>query len=160
MKKINSVYLILHNIRSVHNVGAIFRTADAISVEKIYLTGYTPSPIDKYGKHRKDLSKTALGSEKTILWEKNKNISSVITSLKKEGFNIVAIEQTPNSLDYKRHKPDKKSAFLLGNEVKGLSAQTLSKVDAVLEISMKGEKESLNVSVACGVVLFRLFDVK
>ena len=91
MKKRNQV-LILHNIRSVYNTGAIFRTADALGISKIYLIGETPTPFDRFGRARKDFAKTALGSEKTMSWEYSKTISPIITKLKKEGFSIFAIE--------------------------------------------------------------------
>lgn len=153
------VILILHNIRSNHNVGSIFRTADAVGITKIFLTGYTPAPLDKFGRIVGEISKTALGAEKNILWEKNKNIKKVIENLKKEGFRIIAIEQAKNSVDYKKIKIKSKSAFILGNEVAGLSKSTLSFCDTIAEIPMRGKKESLNVSVSAGVVLFRILNI-
>ncbi|MGM0482614.1 MAG: TrmH family RNA methyltransferase [Patescibacteria group bacterium] len=155
-KELKKLYLILHNIRSVHNVGSIFRTSDAAGVSKIFLTGYTPRPVDRFNKKRKDLSKVALGAEKTVSWEGYASHSAIIDKLKKEGFDIVALEQSDRSIDYKSYDYRNKTALLVGNEVKGLSSRTLSKVDNIIEIPMKGEKESLNVSVACGVALFRI----
>ncbi len=151
-------FLILDNIRSVYNVGAIFRTADAVGISKIYLCGYTPAPIDRFGRERKDFSKSALGAEKTILWEKREKIKDLLDELKENEVDLVAIEQHDLSLDYKKYSPKKDTAFIFGNEVEGISEEVLKKCDAVLEIPMQGKKESLNVSVSCGVVLFRILD--
>ncbi len=150
--------LILHNIRSVHNTGAIFRTADALGVTKIYLIGETSTPLDRFGRARKDFAKTALGSEKTMQWEYYKTVSPVIAKLKKEGFSILAIEQDKDSIDYKKVKVAGNTACILGSETKGVPKALLKKCDKVVEIPMQGGKESLNVSVAAGIVLFRLFD--
>ncbi|MCU0660144.1 MAG: TrmH family RNA methyltransferase [Candidatus Pacebacteria bacterium] len=154
MKKISAV-LILHDIRSAHNVGAIFRTADAVGITKIYLTGITPLPIDRFGKARKDITKAALGAENTIPWESKKMIQPLITTLQKEGFFVAAIEQSDRSIDYKKYKPSTNVAFVLGNEVSGIAERILSRCDSVLEIPMRGKKESLNVSVAAGIVLYQ-----
>ena len=154
-----SIVLIVHNVRSAHNVGSIFRTAETAGVNEIYLTGYTPTPIDKFGKNRKDLAKTALGAEKTIPWKKFIKVGEAIKKLKKENYFIIAIEQAKNSLDYKKVKPKQKTAFMVGNEVRGLDKKVLSKCDVIAEIPMKGKKESLNVSVATGVTLFRILDI-
>lgn len=151
--------LILQDIRSTQNVGAIFRTADAAGVDKIYLTGYTPTPVDRFGKKRKDIAKSALGAEEFVKWEFKKNLTSLINKLKKEGFQIVAIEQDKKSINYKKVKLQNKNAFILGTEVTGIPKNILKKCDVIAEISMKGKKESLNVSVACGVVLFRILNV-
>lgn len=150
--------LVLDNIRSVHNVGAIFRTADAAGVDKIYLCGYTPTPLDRFGRVRKDLHKAALGAEKTVTWEACHDISIQARELKKEGYIIVALEQDPNSVDYKIFKPKGKVALVLGNEIDGVSREVLELADKIIEIPMKGKKESLNVSVAAGVALFHLAD--
>jgi tRNA G18 (ribose-2'-O)-methylase SpoU len=157
MKAVHRVVM-LHNIRSTHNVGAIFRTADAIGVEKIILTGYTPSPLDRFGNPRKDIAKSALGAEKTILWEAKKTIAPVLKKLKKEGYTIVAIEQSTKANDYKNFQPHEKTVFIFGNEVQGVSPYVLKLCDEILEIPMKGKKESLNVSVAAGIVLYRILD--
>jgi tRNA G18 (ribose-2'-O)-methylase SpoU len=149
------VQLILHNIRSVYNVGSIFRTADAAGIEKIFLTGYTPAPTDRFGRERSDFSKVSLGAEKTVAREQIKNVYGAIKKLKEEGYTIAAIEQAPNStslFDFKA--TDKKLALVLGNEVRGLSKAILAKCDVVLEIPMRGKKESLNVSVAAGIAMF------
>jgi len=156
--KTNKAIIILHNIRSVYNVGAIFRTADAVGISKIYLTGYTPAPLDRFGRGRKDVAKSALGAEKSVPWEHVKSVSTVIKELKKEKFEIIAVEQARSSIDYKKFKGKQKNAFLFGNEVRGVSKPLLKKCDKILEIPMKGNKESLNISVSAGVVLFRVLD--
>ena len=152
-------YLILHNIRSVHNVGAIFRTADAAGISKIYLTGYTPTPVDRFGRARNDFAKTALGAEKTVKWEHIKSVNSLLKILRKEKLKIVAVEQSNKAVDYKRVKIKFPIAFIFGNEVRGLSKSILDKSDTVAQIQMLGKKESLNVSVTVGIFLFRVLNV-
>jgi len=148
--------LILHNIRSVHNVGAIFRTADAAGVSRVYLSGYTPTPLDRFGVVRKDIAKTALGAEKTVLWERAKELTKLLAKLKQEHVMLIAIEQGVGAVDYKKVKAPARSAFIVGNEVRGLSRNILSRCDVIAEIPMTGKKESLNVSVATGIGLFRM----
>jgi len=157
--------LILHDIRSVQNVGAMFRTADAAGINKIYLTGYTPTPLDRFGGKRRDLAKAALGAEEFVPWEE-KNILSLISNLKSKNFQIIAIEQDKNSVDYKKVSAKggpaygcKKLAFIFGTEVTGIPKSILKKCDVIAEIPMKGKKESLNVSVACGIALFRMLSI-
>jgi len=159
MKNKSEISVILHNIRSVYNVGAIFRTAEAAGISKIYLTGYTPTPLDRFERPRKDLAKAALGAEKIIPWQSFKTIGPILNKLKKEKVKIIAIEQSPKSVDYKKIKVSKDTAFIVGNEVKGLSKSILSKCDVVAEIPMKGKKESLNVSVSFGIALFRILNI-
>ena len=144
----------LHNIRSVHNVGSIFRTAEAAGVSKIILSGYTPAPLDRFGRERKDLSKVALGAEKTVVWKQTKTLAVAVKQLKKENYVVAAIEQDKRSTSLFDFKPPKKLALVLGNEVRGLSQQSLKLCDAIVEIPMRGHKESLNVSVAAGIVVF------
>lgn len=151
--------VILHNIRSVENVGAMFRTADAAGINKIYLTGYTPTPLDRFGRKRRDLTKSALGAEEFIPWEQRKNIFPFLAKLQKEKFLIIGIEQAKNSIDYKKVKLQSKNAFIVGAEVIGIPQKVLEKCDIIAEIPMKGKKESLNVSVALGVVLFRILNI-
>ena len=148
--------VILNDIRSVENVGAIFRTSDALGIDKIYITGYTPAPVDRFGRKRTDLAKSALGAEETMLWEQKKSIVALITKLKKEGYLIIAVEQDPASTDYKKIKVKDRTVFIMGNEVEGLPESVLKMSDQVAEIPMQGKKESLNVSVAFGVALFRI----
>lgn len=153
-----TTFLILLNIRSAQNVGSLFRTADAVGISKIYLVGYTPDPVDKFGRARGDVAKAALGAEQTIVWEHVKTIAPLLKKLKKEGIQIIAIEQSKNSVDYKKIKPQKSVAFILGNEVDGIPESVLKQVDIVAEIGMAGKKESLNVSVAGGIALFRILN--
>jgi tRNA G18 (ribose-2'-O)-methylase SpoU len=154
MKK--QAVVILDNIRSKQNVGSIFRTADCAGVSKIYLCGTTPCPKDRFGRDVSEIAKTALGAEKTIEWEYAKNTNAVLKKLKKEKFQIVAIEQSKNSMDYKKVKAQSTVAFVVGYEVEGIKKSTLRLCDFIAEIPMRGEKESLNVSVAFGVAIFRI----
>ena len=158
MTKINKKFkvLILPDIRSAINIGAIFRTADAVGIDKVYLTGFTPRPTDKFGRIQKDIAKSALGAEGWIPWEYVDNLEKLILKLKKEGFEIIAIEQDEKAIDYRKVKIKDKTVIILGGEVLGLSHKILNKCDVIAEIPMYGKKESLNVSVACGVALFQI----
>jgi 23S rRNA (guanosine2251-2'-O)-methyltransferase len=167
--------VVLHDIRSVHNVGSIFRTADAASVEKIYLCGITPSPFDRLKTLRPDFAKVALGAEEYVPWEVSPSTIIVIEQLKKDGYEVLALEQAENSVSYSSVNihADSKIAIVLGAEVEGLSAEILAHATRVIEIPMRGSlardvehpkqngtgKESLNVSVAFGVVAFGLRDI-
>lgn len=151
------ICLALHNIRSCHNVGSIFRTADAVGVKKIFITGVTPAPIDRFGRQRKDISKVALRAEKSVKWEYVKDIENLIADMKKKEFQICALEQDKRSVDYREAKMEKKVLLILGEEVNGVPKEILDKCDQIIEIPMRGEKESLNVSVATGIVLFEIF---
>jgi len=175
--------VVIHNVRSVHNVGSIFRTADAAGAEKIYLCGITPAPYDRLGNLRKDFAKVALGAEKYVSWESVKSTARVINTLKKDGWKIFAVEQSKNSIPYFKLKvsarggsvvdgKSKKSkiTLILGDEVRGLPPRVLKLADKILEIPMRGAmvrdarhpknlghgKESLNVAVAFGIVVFEL----
>ena len=152
------VVILLHNIRSTHNVGSIFRTSDALGITKVYLVGITPTPTDKYGRARKDVAKVALGGEKSVSWEYVKNPQNLIKELKRKRFRIISIEQSRDSVDYKKVKVKFPVLFIVGNEIDGISKEILSLSDIVAEIPMVGKKESLNVSVAFGVALFRILD--
>ena len=151
--RITEAVVVLHDIRSAENVGSIFRTADACGVSAVFLTGYTPLPVDRFGRTSR-VGKSALGAENSVSWEKEE-IKKLITKLKKKGFLIVAVEQAPNSVDYKKIPKAKRIAFIFGNEVGGIPREIMRKADVVAEIAMLGEKESLNVSVAAGMVLSR-----
>ena len=153
--------LIAHNIRSLHNVGAFFRTADAFSarggsasgggVEKIYLTGYTGCPP------RKEIAKTALGSEHRVPWEHREDLDSLLVELKANGMNIVALEIADNSIRVDQLEiPIDQIALIVGSEVEGISQQILEQCDAIVSIPMIGMKKSLNVSVATGIALFAI----
>ena len=158
MKK-REIYILLHNIRSTHNVGSIFRTADALGVTKIYLSGYTPTPTDRFGRQRKDVAKVSLGAEQYLSWEYVSVPEKIIKDLKKKKFQIVGLEQGKDSIDYKKAKIRFPVLFIVGNEVEGIDRKILSLCDVVAEIPMKGKKESLNVSVAFGVALFRMLGI-
>lgn len=156
MEKKKENIIILHNIRSVQNVGAMFRTADAAGVDKIYLTGYTPAPLDRFGRKRTDLAKSALGAEEYVAWEQKESLSGLLHRLRQDGFYIIAIEQDENSTDYRKVKPKQKNAFIVGPEVEGIAKNILKQCDVIAEIPMRGKKESLNVSVALGIALFKI----
>ncbi len=145
--------VVLDNVRSMHNVGAIFRTADAFLIEKVVLCGITPQPP-----HR-EIHKAALGATESVDWVYKKDISEALQNFKKENFKIIGIEQTTSSeviTDYPINK-DEKYALVLGNEVDGLSDEALSEYDAFLEIPQLGTKHSLNVSVCGGIVMWEFF---
>jgi len=153
------VILILHNIRSLHNVGSIFRTADGAGVKKIYLVGITPEPTDRLGRVREPLRKVALGAEESVPWEKVSSFARLSKKMREEGYSMCALEQSKNSINYtKLPRSKKKIALLVGNEVDGVPSTILKSCDYVLEIPMKGKKESLNVGVATGIALFRIMN--
>lgn len=147
-------YLILHNLRSAHNVGAIFRTADASGVVHIYLTGYTPAPLDRFKRPQPEIAKTALGAEKSIPWTSARSISRVMQTLRAKGVRIVGVEQDARARDYRLYKEQAPVAFLFGNEVTGLAPSTRDACDDLVEIPMLGMKESLNVATTAGIILF------
>jgi tRNA G18 (ribose-2'-O)-methylase SpoU len=158
MKKKKEISVLLHNIRSVHNVGSIFRTCDALGVGTIYISGYTPRPLDRFGRARSDVAKVALGAEKNVKWKQIKNPKKFLGELKEKGTKIIALEQAENSVDYKKVKITHDTIFIVGNEVTGVPKNILSLADTVAEIPMAGKKESLNVSVAFGVAMFRILN--
>jgi tRNA G18 (ribose-2'-O)-methylase SpoU len=155
----------------MNNVGSVFRTADAAGCEKIYLCGITPSPFDKFGRQRQQITKVSLGAESYVKWEYFKSTARLIDKLKKDGYKILAIEQTKKSIPYfslsfppasprlgRRKRESRKLALVLGNEIKGLPSSILNRADKILEIPMKGKKESLNVAVAFGIIAFHLLN--
>lgn len=150
------VFVVLCDVRSVHNVGSVFRTADCLGVSDIVLVGLTPTPLDRFGRPRKDFIKVSLGAETSVPWRYFKTVSQALAFLKKRQAHIVAVEQSPRSVDYKKIKPRYPVAFVFGNEVRGISVKTLAQCDTVAEIPMRGAKESLNVSVAVGIALSRI----
>lgn len=160
--------LILDNLRGAENVGSIFRTADAAGLGnvdaktgakagEIILVGTTPAPIDRFGRPNPKIAKAALGAEKTIHWSYSNTIAPVINRLKKNGYEVLALEQHQGSTNFRWVKLAKKWALIVGNEVDGVASSTLKKCDTIIEIPMRGNKESLNVSVATGIALFELF---
>ena len=149
MKK-KEVYVLAHNIRSLHNVGSIFRTCDGAGVSKLYLTGYSGVPP------RKEIAKTALGADESVAWEYYKDPLSVVRKLKKDGVQIVSLEKNKKSADISGFKPTYPVCMIIGNEIDGVEADLLKASDAVLHIPMRGKKESLNVSVAFGIGIYQL----
>ena len=140
--------VIAHNIRSLHNVGAIFRSADAFGVERLYLTGFTGTPP------RSEIAKTALGSEDRVAWEKVAEVVEVIEGVKAAGYRVVALENGVGAVPI--GPMEGKIALVLGNEVEGIEPDVLAACDATVEIPMPGRKRSLNVSVAAGIAMFAL----
>ncbi len=150
------IALLLHNVRSAHNVGSVFRTADAAGVGKVYLSGYTPTPLDRFGRPQKEIAKTALGAERSLAWEYQKAPAAIISGLKKKGWHIIGVEQDARAVDYRSFKIEGPTLIIMGNEVKGMSKGLRARCDTIVEIPMRGTKESLNVSVAAGIVLFSI----
>lgn len=149
-KSSEELYIIAHNIRSLHNVGSIFRAADCFGVSKIYLTGYTGCPPDPR------IHKVALGAEEFVPWEQTRSLARLITKLRKNEVRIAVLE---NNIDRKttklqKYKPQFPLALILGEEVNGNTKKILDAADDIIEIPMSGQKESLNVSVACGIALY------
>lgn len=143
--------LVLVNVRSRFNVGAMFRTADAVGITKIHLCGYTPGPPHK------DISKVALGAERIVAYMRHRSTSSFLRTMKKRGFVLAAVERSGRSIPYHTfQRPKKPIALIMGNEVEGLPKSILQRCDVCLEIPMRGKKESLNVGIAFGIVAYRL----
>lgn len=148
------IILILHNIRSRENVGSLFRSADAFGVSKIILVGYSPQPVIN-GIADSRVSKTALGAEAWIPWEVSDSLKDTTDALKQDGYTILALE-IPGDTAYQQLPPASKVAIILGNEVDGLSETEQALADITTYIPMHGQKESLNVAVAAGVILAEL----
>ena len=149
------IVVILEDIRSMHNVGSVFRTSDAFRIEKIYLCGYTPRPP-----HR-DIHKTALGATESVEWEGVEKASELVSVLREQGFKIYAIEQAHNSTmlhDLTIAKNDK-IAVIFGNEADGVSEEMIAVADGCIEIPQAGIKHSFNISVAAGIVLWELYSI-
>ena len=144
------IHTILDNIRSLHNVGSIFRTSDAVRLEKLYLTGITGFPP------RKEIDKTALGAVETVPWEYHKDVIPVINTLKEQRIKIIVLEHTSNSLPYQEFKPEFPVCLVVGNEVFGAQDKIVELADSALEIPMFGSKQSLNVTIAYGIVIYDL----
>lgn len=142
--------LIAHNIRSLYNVGSLFRTCDGAGVRQLWLTGYSGFPP------RKEISKTALGAEEAVKWQHSWEIAPVLTHLREQGFTIAAVEQTEQSQVYTDYRVPDKLALILGNEVSGLEPEVLALIDTALHVPMLGIKKSLNVAVCGGVILYGL----
>lgn len=154
-----SCVLILDNLRSVENTASIFRTAEGLGVKKIILVGTTPAPLDRFRRKRSDFTKVSLGSEDMMKWEyvSQENFQLAISNLQKEGFKIVALEQHSKAKPLQAVSAKLQPfALVVGNEVDGVSKDILELSDEIVEIPMRGQKESLNVSVSTGIALFSL----
>lgn len=158
------IILLVHDIRSCHNVGSLLRTAEGFGVTKVYLSGYTPYPSTEHDprlphihqKLTKQIHKTALGAETLIPWEYHEDISALITQLKADGYTIAALEQAPHAIELPDFQTPQKIALLLGREVEGVDTALLQKTDVILEIPMQGVKESFNVVNAAAIALYQL----
>lgn len=148
------VIIILDDIRSLNNIGSVFRTADAFLIEKIYLCGITATPPNK------EIHKTALGATETVDWEYKENVLEVIQTLHDDNVTVLAIEQVENSVFLNNFKIDKnkKHAFIFGNEVFGVSQNAISICDGTIEIPQLGTKHSLNIAVSAGIVIWDIFN--
>ena len=150
--------ILLWNIRSSHNVGAIFRTAEGAGIKNLILIGHTPTPIDKFGRPNKQIEKTALGAEKMISWQYFKNFSTALGFLEKKGLSLVGLENDSKAKNiYHSFDFNEPAALIVGEETKGLSPAVRKKCKFLLSIPMLGKKESLNVSVATGIAIYEIF---
>ncbi len=153
-KKKHPVTVLLHNIRSMYNVGSVFRTADAAGIEKVIITGYTATPP------RKEIDKTALGAQDSVEWEHYAHPGEILERMKEEDVTICGLEITENSIPYTAvGKESFPMCLILGNEVEGIESDVLRFCDHVLEIPQFGTKHSLNVSVAAGIALYELIRI-
>jgi 23S rRNA (guanosine2251-2'-O)-methyltransferase len=158
------ISVVAHNVRSTHNVGSIFRTCDGFGVQHLYISGYTPYPEVENDtrlphilqKLTADISKTALGAEKTVPFSYISHIASTLDAFKAHGYKIVGLEQDESAIALPEFTPSDKIILILGEEVDGISAELRQKCDQFIEIPMKGQKESFNVSVAAGIALYGL----
>lgn len=158
------IVLVAHNLRSVHNVGSLLRTADGIGVSKVFLTGYTPYPVkpkdDRLphlaNKLTRQIQKTALGAESSQAWDHHEDIYDILKQLRQGGFVIAALEQSDNSVPLLSYKPAEKIAIIVGREVEGIEPDVLKEVDVIIEIPMLGQKESFNVVQAAAMALYHL----
>ena len=148
----NPISICLNDVRSLYNVGAIFRIADGIRASKVYLCGISGKPPDR------SITKTALGAEMSVPWEYHPNARELLSELKKSGHQIVAMEQTDESADYTEAKLEFPVCFVVGNEVSGVDSEIVALADLAIQIPMLGEKNSLNVSVAAGIVAYRFLE--
>ncbi|OGY94268.1 MAG: hypothetical protein A2406_02095 [Candidatus Komeilibacteria bacterium RIFOXYC1_FULL_37_11] len=150
----NDFYIIAHNIRSLYNVGTMFRTADGLGADRLFLTGYSGYPP------RKEISKVALGADQVVPWEYCSHLGQLIKRLKKQGVKIIALETDAGAIDYLDFKPTFPMALLVGNEVRGISKASLALADSIISLPMKGSKESLNVGVAMAVAGYHIIQFR
>ncbi|CAM3194149.1 RNA methyltransferase [Empedobacter stercoris] len=150
----NPIVVVLDNVRSMHNVGAVFRTSDAFLIDKIYLCGITATPPHK------EIHKTAIGAENSVDWEYVKDSNELVAKLKEEGYQIVTIEQTEGSVLLNEFEIDQsqKYAIIMGNEVDGVQQSIIDQCDTCIEIPQSGTKHSLNVSVCTGIILWKWYE--
>lgn len=162
----SDVIVVAHNIRSLYNIGALFRTCEGLGVKKLILSGYSAYPKTKSDKRLpheslkidKAISKTALGAEKLLDWQKVDNLSGLIDSYRGKGYKIVALEQSPRSINLFNYKPPAKILLILGNELSGVDNGLMSSADDVIEIPMSGQKNSFNVVVAAAIAISHLIN--
>ena len=167
-KSKKQIVVIAHDIRSIHNVGSLFRTCEGLGVKKLYLTGYTPYPAAKNDErlpHLKNkinaqIAKTSLGAEESLPWEHADNLNELIGRLKAAGFEITALEQINKSVKLPAYKPSAKIALIIGNEVQGLDPLVINMADVCVEIPMRGKKESFNVVQAAAMALYHMTFIK
>lgn len=165
MKKI---ILIAHNLRSTHNVGSLLRTAEGLGVEKVYLTGYTPYPKTNDDvrlphistKLDKQIIKTALGAEEMVAWEHAENVDQVIDNLRRLKYQIAALEQADTSISLPALESSQKVALIIGREAEGIEPEVLQLCDEIIEIPMKGQKESFNVVQAAAMALYHMAHIR
>jgi 23S rRNA (guanosine2251-2'-O)-methyltransferase len=156
--------LVVHNVRSALNVGSLLRSSDGLGIEHIFLSGYTPYPVEikdarlphQTAKIEKQIRKTALGAEKYVSWTHQEDITQVLKGLKEDGYELVALEQTNLSIPLDKFKSAEKTALVVGSEVGGLDEEVLKLADRHVMIPMSGKKESYNVSVAAAIALYHL----
>ncbi|HUS26451.1 MAG TPA: TrmH family RNA methyltransferase [Nevskiaceae bacterium] len=156
------IILIAHNLRSCHNVGSLLRTAEGLGVTKVYLTGYTPYPLKPddtrlphlSAKIARQINKTALGAESTIVWEQQADVIELLDRLKKQEYTVAAIEQAPRAIPLPTYRPPQKIALIVGREVEGIEPEVLAACGTALEIPMFGHKESFNVAVAAAMAMY------
>ncbi len=156
------IILVAHNLRSIHNVGSLLRTADGLGVEKVILSGYTPHPSfpgdrrlpHEAAKIEMQIHKTALGAENSVSWQYHHEILPVIAKLQQDGYAVAALEQTPDSRDLPRYHPPEKIALVVGREVEGIEDEVVAACNLALEIPMFGKKESFNVVQAAAMALY------
>jgi tRNA G18 (ribose-2'-O)-methylase SpoU len=163
MKPHRQIVLIAHNLRSTHNIGSLLRTAEGLGIVKVFLTGYSPYPEQKnesrlphlVAKMTKDIHKTALGAEVSLSWEHSDSIHPILEQLRKQGYKIWAVEQTPKSISLPTFNPPARCALLVGREVEGIEPEVLALCDGSVEIPMYGQKESFNVVQAAAMALYQ-----
>jgi 23S rRNA (guanosine2251-2'-O)-methyltransferase len=158
------IILIVHNVRSAQNVGSILRSADAFGLSKIYLTGFTPYPLQAKddrlphiaAKVHARIAKTALGAENTVAWQYEPDIDKVLAKLKASGFLLAGLEQSAKAITLPGYSLEVDLAVVVGREVEGIEPEVIKQMDLILEIPMLGQKESLNVAVAAGIAMYQL----